>query len=77
MLSAYTSYFFNRSWIKHEKFSIITMIRNHDKMITCINFDFVQQLLNTFIGYFDSIHVSLASSERNENVALIFIAKYW
>ncbi len=70
-------YFFNRSWIKHEKFSIISMIRNHDKMITCINFDFVQQLLNTFIGYFDSIHVSLASSERNENVALIFIAKYW
>ena len=55
------------------------MIRNHDKMITCINFDFVQQLLNTFISYYlDSIHVSLArSSERNENVALIFIAKYW
>jgi len=70
-------YFYNRSWIKHEKFPIITMIRNHDKMITCINFDFVQQLLNTFIGYLDSIHVSLASSERNENVALIFIAKYW
>jgi len=34
----------------------------HDKMITCINFDFVQQLLNTFISYLDSIHVSLASS---------------
>ena len=66
-LPVHTVYNYNRSWIEHEKFPI-TMIK------WLLIFDFVQ-LLNTFISFLDRIHVSLASSERNEHVALIFIAK--
>ena len=52
---------------EHEKFPI-TMIK------WLLIFDFVK-LLNTIISFLDRIHVLLASSERNEHVALIFIAK--